>query len=55
MATPYFIRAARLIVAHNPEYRYKFARFVKWKPLAVIWTAWAGIVATETAVVRHYM
>lgn len=55
MAAPYILRAVRLIVAHSPEYRYKFARFIRWKPLTILWTSWAMIAAMETALVWHFM
>lgn len=54
LATPYLGRAARLVVAYNQEYRYKFARYVKWKPLMALWIGVAVIVATETALVQNF-
>ena len=55
MAVPCICRAARLIVAHNPEYRYKYARFIKWKPLLIMWSLVAITVVMESALVRHVM
>lgn len=54
MATPYLARAVRLVVTHNQEYRYKFARYVKWTPVVASWIVIAIVVATETAVVQHF-
>lgn len=44
-----------MIVAHNPEYRHKFARFIKRKPLTAMWAMAAIAVVTETALVQHFM
>lgn len=37
--TPYFLRTVRTAVVYLPEYRHKYAGFVKWKTL---WKAWVS-------------
>lgn len=37
--TPYFLRALRLVIIYNTDYRLKYARFVKWKRMMKMWIA----------------
>lgn len=44
-ATPYLIRAIRVVVAYNRGARGRYARFVKWKPLMGVWVVTSAIYA----------
>lgn len=46
-ATPYFIRAVRLVVAYNREYRAKYARFLKRKLLMRGWAIACAAIAVR--------
>lgn len=46
-ATPFVIRALRLVVACNKDLRAKYARFVKVKAVTVAWAVVVIVVATR--------